>query len=176
MATTDPKILALMMQDNDNTSESKEPQKDGDDPVPITNEHRKAWNDFQNYLSKKGLAGSPELDKGGKGLEVLNQYRKENPNTPLNKDMILPIQKDFQNYRQWALDDIKKGNGAFAPGVNEGNFMKELSVVDGIPGQLTSKHQFPMRYMSSLDQNGSVVKKENLGFAANKQSGFVPVK
>jgi len=170
----DPKVIALMMENKEKANATGD--TDPTPTKPITNQHRQAWNDFQSYLSKKGLAGSPELDKGDNGVKALEQYRKENPNTPLTKELVAPIQTEFQKYRQWALDNIKSGNGKFAPGVNEDNFMKELSTVDGIPGSKTTKHQFPSSYLNHLNEQGKVEKTDNRGFATTSVKGLTASK
>ena len=79
-------------------------------------------------------------------------------------DSVIPIQKDFANYRKWTINNIKAGKGAFADGVNESNFMQELSIIDGYPGQNTTKHTFPSAYMNTFE-DGKLAKTENLGFA-----------
>jgi len=143
--------------------------KDGGDKQPqMTNDIRKAWNDYTHWLGQKGLQGKPELDKNNYGFKVLEDYRKENPDTPLTKDLIPVIQQEFSNYRDYSLDKIKKGKGAFGPGVNEENYMRALSVVDGIPGQRTTSFSFPSEYIALFD-NGNLVSKENKGFATTNK-------
>lgn len=142
----------------------KDDKKEGGKEPQMTNEIRKGWNDYVNFLDKKGLKGKPELDKNGYGFQVLEEYRKENPNTPITKEMIPVIQKEFSNYRDWSLKRIKEGKAGFAPGVTEDNYMQSLSIVDGIPGQLTSRVSFPDSYIQTME-NGKVISKENQGFA-----------
>jgi len=123
------------------------------DPSPkvkVDNKLRNAWNDYVNFLSTKGLKGHPSLDHNGLGFKMIDEYRKLNPDTPLTKDMVIPIQQDFSNYRDWTLGQINKGGGQFGPGVNKDNFLKQLSVVDGIPGQRTTAFQFPKSYLDTF--------------------------
>lgn len=133
----------------------------------VTNQQRQDWNQYIQYLQKRKLAGDPSLDTNNLGKNMLAKYIKENPNTSLTVDSVIPIQKDFANYRQWAIDNIKKGKGEFAPGTNEGNFMQELSRVDGIPGQYTTRHQFPKEYLSTFEDGKLVDKKEDFSTVKN---------
>lgn len=138
-------------------------------PEPIVdNNLRKAWNDYTMWLSKQGMRGKPELDKGGLGFLMIDKYRKEHPETPISKEVIPVIQKEFGNYRQYAIDQIKKGKASFAPNTNEQNFMKDLSIVDGIPGQRTTSFSFPESYLTTFENNqnkGTV----NQGFATTNK-------
>ena len=136
----------------------------------VDNSVRKNWNDYILWLEKKGVKGSPELDKGTNALQALEAYRKENPSTLLTKELIPVIQKDFSGYRQAVIDKMKAGKAEFAPGTNEQNFMSHLSVVDGIPGSRTTSFSYPAEYLQTLEKNAKneVIKKtvENKGFVA----------
>lgn len=147
-----------------------EENKDGGKVVEpqMTNEIRKGWNDFTSWLAKKGLQGKPELDKNDYGFQVLEEYRKENPETPITRELIPAIQKEFSNYRDWSLKKIKEGKAGFAPGVTEDNYMKSLSIVDGYPGQFTTRHSFPETYLQTME-DGKVISKENQGFATTNK-------
>ena len=149
------------------------PNVSGMVPTPATepvidNNIRKAWNDYTLWLSKQGMRGKPELDKGGLGFLMIDKYRKENPNTPITKEIIPAIQKEFGNYRQYAINQIKQGKASFAPNTNEQNFMKDLSIVDGIPGQRTTSFSFPESYLTTFEnqQNKGTV---NQGFATTNK-------
>ena len=139
---------------------------DTEEPVVpvVDNNLRKEWNNYTNWLASKGLKGHPSLDTGGKWEQALEMYRKENPKTILNKHIIPVIQKDFQNYRNFVIDKVKKGQGQFGAGTDETNFMKNLSVVDGIAGSKTTNFQYPNEYLQTLE-NGKVISSENKGFA-----------
>src|SRR6185312_11641123 len=131
------------------------------DPTPksspkIDNNVRQAWNDYVQFLDKKGLKGSPSLDHNDLGGKMIDEYRKEHPDTPITRDMVVPIQKEFSNYRNWAINQIESGHGAYAPGASKENFLKSLSVVDGIPGQRTTSFQFPQSYLNTFN-NGKLV-------------------
>src|SRR6185312_6865089 len=126
----------------------------------IDNNVRAAWNDYISWLDKKGLKGSPALDHNDLGGKMIDEYRKEHPDTPITREMVVPIQKEFSNYRNWAINQIESGKGAYAPGTNKDNFLKSLSVVDGIPGQMTTSYSFPKSYMNTFE-NGKLVNTQN---------------
>lgn len=130
----------------------------------IDNNVRAAWNDYVGWLRQKGIAGHPELDKNGLGHSMLDQYLRENQGSYLSKDMIPAIQSDFQNLKAYSLDQVKKGKASFAEGVNEQNFMQNLSDADGYPGQFTTSHIYPREYMNYLDEQNKPIKTEDKDF------------
>lgn len=138
---------------------------DEDKAASVDNRIRAEWNNYVSWLDKKGYKGKPELDKNGLGFKMIEQYKQENPETVLSKDMIIPIQKEFQNYRKYALEQIKAGKAKLADGVTEDNFMKDLSVVDGIPGQRTTSFMFPSSYLKLFDEKDKLLEMQNKGFA-----------
>lgn len=123
----------------------------GSDKPPVSNKTRQDWNDYVNWLDKKGLKGHPSLDHNDNGFKMIDQYRKENPSTSISRESVIPIQKEFSNYRNYAIQQIEKGGGQFAPGVNKDNFLRALSTIDGIPGQRTTSYQFPSGYMTDMN-------------------------
>lgn len=124
------------------------------------------WNDFTNYAKKKGYSNNSYLNNRDKNLgqQYLNEYKSLHPETSIDYNMITPIQQSLQNYRNQSLADIKSGKGAFADGVNENNYLSNLSKVDNWLGTNTINSQFPLAYINSY-QNNQLVKKENLGYA-----------
>lgn len=152
-------------------------KKEGEPASDRAMKLKKSWNDFQEWLGKKGLVGHPELDKGvgedNGGIKAVRQYQKENPNTLVTPENIPEIQKHFQNYREFVINklrtdpkhnqitDPKTGISRSAlPNENLDFFMRELSKVDGLPGQLTSKHRFPSEFLTTIykDPSGKVEK------------------
>lgn len=129
----------------------------------ITNKLRKDWNDYVSFLESKGMKGKPELDKDGLGFKMIDEYRKVNPNTLVSKETIIPIQKEFQNYRNWSLDQIKQGKAKLAEGVTPENYMRALSIIDGIPGQRTTSFRFPESYLTTFN-DGKNMGTVNHGF------------
>lgn len=130
--------------------------------APVDNKLRTDWNNYISWLDKKGLKGHPSLDKSNLGFKMIEEYRKENPSTLVSKENILPIQKEFQRYREWALEQAKKGQAKLT--VAPENFMKALSIIDGIPGQRTTSFQFPESYLTTF-QDGKSLGTANLGFS-----------
>lgn len=136
---------------------------------PIDNNVRQSWNDYVDFLKKKGIAGSPELDKGGLGHAMLDLYIRENPGTYLKPEMVKDIQADFANLRKYHLEQIKNGKAVFAEGTNESNFMQELSKLDSYPGSLTTRHKFPFEYMTTIDKTNNTNTTENRGFVTTNK-------
>ena len=143
-----------------NITKSNEPQVD--------NTIRAEWNKYLDWLEAKGMRGKPDLDKNDLGGKMIDAYRKENPNTPITREMVIPIQKDFGKYRDWSLEEVKAGRSALAEGVTPENYMRALSIVDGIPGQRTTSFKFPNSYLQTLDTNKKLISTENKGFATVK--------
>lgn len=114
---------------------------------------RNDWNGFLDYLDKKGVGGSKDLDKKDQslGLGYLKQYNKENPNSTLTPDIIPQIQ-----YEQYML---RKGD-AFPGlsseqlkyvrnGLSPAYMQRPVSEQDGWIGSLTSKQYYPIASRAS---------------------------
>ena len=125
---------------------------------PLSVQTRNDWNDFLDYLDKKGVAGSKELDRGNGelGLAHLAQYQKENPKTSITPETIAQVQ-----YEQAML---RKGDkfGSFTPKeleqyrnydkqVSPAYWNRPVSPVDNILGSVTSKSFFPRNTMTFSD-------------------------
>lgn len=130
----------------------------GPAPIKITNQNRQDWNDYIKFLDSKGLKGNPSLDHNDLGMKMIDEYRKENPNTTISRDMVIPIQQEFSKYRDWALNQVKQGKAQLQNGVTPDKFLSALSIVDGIPGQRTTSYTFPLGYMKDMN-TGQVQKK-----------------
>lgn len=142
----------------------------GGDPVSDRVARLKSdWNGYQSWLQKRGLAGHPSLDKGvgenNVGIQYLRQYNKENPTSLARPENIKEIQSHFQNYRQYAINEIKNKRATYSGDVSkidspDSDFMRALSVVDGIPGSKTSSHVFPPSFLTTIykDPSGKVEK------------------
>jgi hypothetical protein len=136
------------------------------DPVddkPIDNNIRLEWNKYLDWLDKKGVKGHPELDKNDMGGKMIDAYRKENPSSPISREIIPSIQKEFGRYRDWSLGQVKNGKASLAEGVTPETYMKDLSIVDGIAGQRTTSFKFPPSYLTTFN-NGQKVAVEDKGF------------
>lgn len=113
----------------------------------MTDQLRQDWNDYVDWLEKKGLKGDTSLDEGDLGLKMIEEYRSEHPETTVSNETVGRIQEEFENYKQWVVDQVKQGKAAFAPGVTEESFMKNLSDKDGYAGSLTTAKKFPAAYL-----------------------------
>lgn len=133
----------------------------------IDNTIREGWNKYLDWLEAKGMRGKPELDKNDLGGKMIDAYRKENPDTPISREMVIPIQKEFGKYRDWSLGEVKAGRSMLSEGVTPENYMRALSIVDGFPGQRTTTFKFPLSYMQTFS-NGKLISNENKGFATVK--------
>lgn len=136
----------------------------GDPNEAVSDKLRRDWNEYISFLDKKGYKGHPALDKNDLGGKMIDLYRKENPNTSISREKIKDVQSEFAKYREYQLNEIKNGRGAFAKGTNENNFLKNLSIIDGIAGQRTTSFSFPNEYLISF-VDGKKVGTENLGYA-----------
>lgn len=138
-----------------------------EDP-PVTNQTRKDWNDYLNYLDKKGIKGNPSLDKGGLGYQVFDSYVKQNPQTSLSRATLPVIRKEMLNYRQWVLDQAKQGKAVLTQGTTPDNFMKhvvdnETTKDPNLPGSQLTSTKFPDSYLQTFN-NGKLVDVKNQGF------------
>ncbi len=154
----------------------------GGDPVSDRATRLKSdWNGFQGWLKKRGLAGHPSLDKGvgenNVGIQYLRQYNKENPTSLARPENIKEIQQHFQNYRNYAINEIKNKRATYSGDVSkidtpDSDFMRGLSIADGVPGSLTTSHVFPSSFLTTIykDPSGKTekVEKVNTGLAINK--------
>lgn len=153
---------------NDSTKNKVESVAKKESKETVTNEIRSDWNKYIEWLRSKKLAGDQSLDHKGKGVQLLQDYMKEHPETTISLEKIDDIQEEFKRYREWSLNEIKAGRSAFSEGVSEKNYMTHLSDADGIPGQYTTRHSFPESYMLTFE-NGTLIKTEHRGFAGTNK-------
>jgi hypothetical protein len=71
----------------------------------VTNQQRNDYNDFVRHLDKRGVAGSEKLDKNNLGKNMLTQYIKDNPETSITHDSIIPLQHDLANQRHASIQN-----------------------------------------------------------------------
>lgn len=139
--------------------------KEGEKPakeksVEITADHMNRWNKLISWSKEKGYAGRPELDHDENlRNKVFMEFNKANPDYAIPIELVKPIQNEIQAYKSKALDLIKQGKGLFKGEAKD--FMKGISQVDGIFGQLTSQWAFPEAYIV----NKATGEKQNKGFA-----------
>lgn len=158
----------------------------GDPTADRAMQLKKDWNAYTDWLAKKGLKGHPSLDVGlgdkNVGMQYVRQYKKENPSSLVSPENINEIQGHFQNYRDFAINQLRNKkamlndqiapNGRYVtPTENLDFFMKDLSKVDGIPGQRTTSWKFPNEFLTTIYKSptGAVEKKtvENKGLVAS---------
>jgi len=113
--------------------EEGEEDGEGEESAPkITNQHKQDWNNYLGWLKEKGMQGKPELDKGGVGEKLFQEYLKANPETSLSKDVIPGIRSEYVNMRNKAIEDMKSGKGAWGANKASGKeadysgFMKHI--------------------------------------------------
>lgn len=115
--------------------------------TPLTVGQRGEWNGFLDYLDKKGVGGSKELDvrSKGLGLSYLKQYQKENPTTTITPEMVQNVQ-----YDQYLLRKGDSFNGLgpeqmnyLRAGLNPSFLARPVSPVDNWLGSITSKLYYP---------------------------------
>lgn len=136
------------------------------------------WNAYVSWLDKKGMKGNPALDKGAgynnTGVQYLKMYIKENPKTSLTPESITEVQENFKNYRDYAINEIKNKRATYDGDISkidtpESDFMKDLSIVDGIPGHRTTNWKFPETFLKTIYQSptGAIEKEvvSNTGLA-----------
>jgi hypothetical protein len=114
---------------------------------PSSPDDRRKWNQFLDYLDKKGVGGSKDLDEKDQSLgkKYLDQYNKDNPKDAVPEDFIPKAQ--YENY-------LIRKKGSF-PGLSDeqskyafGNLAsayknKAISAVDSWLGSVTSKQYYP---------------------------------
>lgn len=138
----------------------------------ISNNDRQFWNGFVDYVAQRGYAGSPRLDERSTKLSRLlfDEYNRTNKGNYAYDTFIPAIQTDISNYRNNAINEIKKGNikvtnddgSLYRGNINDydfdNNYMQGLSNVDGWAGSRTTSWKFPKAY---LEKGGKVSEVEN---------------
>ncbi len=113
----------------------------GDDPPKqLTPQQRQEWNNYVDWIEKKGYKGSPLLDKKDTGLanNLFNQFKKENPTVSLSLDNIKSVQSEMESLANAVRNFEARRNNPNAP-----NIMAGTSKVDGWPGSKTTSFKFP---------------------------------
>jgi len=132
-----------------------------DDTKPVNNKMRSDWNGFIDYLEKKGMKGKPDLDKGGLGYKMFDDYVKQTPGVSLSRESLPIIRKDLLNYRQWVLNEQQKPESQkvarLADNVTPQNFMSnvlanEKTADPNYPGTNLTSTRFPSQYLESYNQ------------------------
>jgi hypothetical protein len=141
-------------------TEKKEPEKKEEENEPVIDEKIKGeWNNYLNWLEKKGKRGKEELDKGDVGNVLFRQYIKENPSTSLSEKIIPGIRKEYMALRDSAMKDIKEGRISYkgAPETFMSHILKnEKSTNPNYVGQHLTQTFFPGAKIEKIE-NGKKV-------------------
>lgn len=141
------------------TQSGKIEVKEGVKIRPITAQERMDWNKFLDFVKEKGYEGSKELDKGNDALarRLFDEFKKLNPNTTINYDIVAPVQYEMHKIRQMARGFAERHKDPMANVIMSG-----ISDVDKWFGSKTSQYRFPAMFMDTY-HNDKLVSSENLG-------------
>ena len=112
---------------------------------PLTIQEREMWNNFLEYLKKKGIQGSAALDNRdtNMGQQLMEEYRKQDPHFTLTYDRVPDVQNDLQTYRQQLVNKYKADPTIINGIKSVDEIMPNLSAVDGWLGSKTSQQRYP---------------------------------
>ena len=164
------------------------PESNGDSKEPepgdvVTDTDRQNWNNYLNWLGKKGMQGKPELDKGGLGNKLFAQYIKEVPNSGLSTEILPKIRKAYGQLREEGIAAIKAGKSGFDTGGGKivmganatddilTHYMShipanELSKEPNYVGQHLTQTFFPGGKMEKKDASGKVIETASQTFTS----------
>lgn len=114
---------------------------------PSTADDRRKWNQFLDYLEKKGVGGSKDLDQRDKSLgkKLLTEYNKANPKDQVSENFIPTAQ--YESYlirRKGQFPGLNEQQAKFAFGNLPANYKtKTISPVDSWLGSATSRQFYP---------------------------------
>jgi len=129
-------------------------------PKQLSPQDRNFWNGFVDYVEKKGLKGSPDLDKRDLGLsrKLFDEYAQSSDAPYSYEEFVPTVQQSISDYRNTAIQKARRGEIQI-PGVDyvtnkttpvdvgdealKSMFMSGLSDVDGWAGSKTTSWRFP---------------------------------
>ena len=130
----------------------------------LTNAERVDWNNFIDFVESKGLKGSDKLGKGSENLakSLFAEYKKLNPTTTVNYDIVPSVQYEMQVLRQNVQGFEERHKNP-----NAKNLMNYISPVDAWFGPQTSESKY---FNVTLNQyhNDNLVSSEDLGLANSR--------
>ena len=114
------------------------------------------WNNYHSWLESKGMAGKPELDKGGLGYKLFDEYVATHE-TSLSRETLDLVRKELLKLRASKIKEINEGKAHFADGVDEEHFMasivrNEATGDPNYPGFNFTRFIFPTSKTITLDQ------------------------
>lgn len=125
-------------------------------------EDRAYWNGFVDYVQAKGFIGSKDLNRRDLNIaeKLFDSYNAANKRSVDYKSFVTLVQRDIQQYRKQALEQIKISRVKHAKNSNyplmfkgtDDEFMAGLSVVDGFAGVQTTAWRFPNEVVLGLNQ------------------------
>lgn len=148
------------------------------------------WNSYIDWLDNKGMKGSPELDKGGLGFKMLDEFnaqmKKQDPGfTPITKQDVGKIQGLLKEYREYSKNLVyndkakitfPNGQSLFYSQMNpqqkdefENTYYSSITKtnIDENPGQFTTRVKFASAFMQEKDPvtGEKIGDRKRLGFA-----------
>lgn len=140
----------------------------GNPNQPIKLEDRQFWNGFVDYLDKKGMKGSADLDKRDVQLSkrLFDEYNQQQKTSYDYNEFIPKVQSFIKDYRDKAIEGVKGGTIKL-PGYEgqadydfDNNFMQGLSNVDGFAGSKTTSWKFPNEAVVDQSTNRELAKNQ----------------
>ncbi|WP_342646555.1 hypothetical protein [Mucilaginibacter sp. CSA2-8R] len=123
---------------------------------------RAYWNGFVDYVQAKGFTGSKDMNRRDLNIaeKLFHDYNAVNKRSVDYKSFVTLVQRDIQQYRKQALDQIKISRVKHAKNSNyplmfkgtDEQFMAGLSVVDGFAGVQTTAWRFPNEIVLGLNE------------------------
>lgn len=151
-------VLASLFTGGDNDKDKGKSVAQPKDYKPSSTQERNNWNQFLDFLGSKGMGGNPELDKRDRtrGLELLNEFNKQNPKNKIDPSFIPKAQyESFMIRKQLTFPGLTPEQSNYAFSNLSPQFRnREISDVDNWLGSYTSKQYYP-QFENVGDKNGN---------------------
>lgn len=123
---------------------------------------RAYWNGFVDYVQAKGYKGHKQLNRRDLNIseKLFTEYNAYNKRNVDYKSFVTLVQRDIQQYRKQALEQIKVSRVKHAKNASyplmfkgtDNEFMAGLSIVDGFAGVQTTAWRFPNEVVLGLNE------------------------